>query len=120
MGRGDRDGVVMAVENPRRGPEKTRLLHRPRPEPIADRVLGDAVRNAEFRRAWRVLLGQYGGGRHVHDRRELLGIWRTRLGKHTAVSYVLRLPGPRFETDQAGPVRAAAGRGPGPFGQTRM
>jgi len=33
----------------------------PRPEPIPDRVLGDAVRHAEFRRAWRILLGQHGG-----------------------------------------------------------
>ena len=63
VGRGDRDGAVMAVENPRRRPEKARLLHRPRSEPVVDRVLGDPVRHAEFRGAWRVLLGQHGRGR---------------------------------------------------------
>ena len=84
-------------------PEKARLLHRPRPEPVADRLLGDAVRHAELRRAWRLLLGQHGGRRHVHDRRQLLGIRRARLGAHPAVPDVRRRRGPRFQPDQARP-----------------
>ena len=82
MGRGDRDRGRMAGADPRQRPEKARLFHRPRPEPVVDRVLGGPVRHAEFRRAWRVLLGQHGGGRHVHARRQLLGVRRARLGAY--------------------------------------
>ena len=39
-----------------------------------------------YRRAWRVLLGQHGGGRHLHDRRLVLGIRRARLGAHANTS----------------------------------
>ena len=46
------------------------------------RLVGQAVRHAEFRRAWRVLLGQHGGRRPVLRRRRLLGIRRARLGPH--------------------------------------
>ena len=86
-------------------PKKARLLYRPRSKPVIDRVLGDAVRHPEFRGAWRVLLGQHGGGRDVHDRRQLLGIRRARLGAHKAVPDVRRRRGSRFEPDQARAVR---------------
>src|ERR1051325_2666807 len=99
MGRGDCDGHQLAAADPRRRPEKTRLLHRPRPEPVIDRVLGDAIRHAQLRRAWRVLFGQYGGGWDVHARRQLLGIWRTRLGANQTFSDVWRRRGPRLEPD---------------------
>ena len=62
-------------------PKQARLLHRPRPVAGADRLVGAAVRHAELRRAWRLLLGQHGGGRHLHDRRLVLGIRRARLGR---------------------------------------
>ena len=75
-------------------PEEARLLHRPRPVAIADRLLGAAVRHAELRRAWRLLLGQHGGGRHHDDRRRVLGIRRARLGAHQAVRHVRRRRGP--------------------------
>ena len=94
VGRGDRDRGRMAGADPRRRPEKARLLHRPRPEPGADRLLGGAVRHPQFRRPWRVLLGQHGGGRHVHDRRQLLGIRRARLGAHPVSDDVRRRRGP--------------------------
>ena len=43
--------------------EETRLLHRPRPVAVADRLVGLEIRHAELRRAWRLLLGQHGGRR---------------------------------------------------------
>ena len=43
--------------------EETRLLHRPRPVAVADRLLGATVRHAELCGAWRLLLGQHGGRR---------------------------------------------------------
>ena len=45
---------------------KARLLHRPRPVAKLHRLLGAGVRHAELRRAWRLLLGQHGGRRHLH------------------------------------------------------
>ncbi len=57
-------GAIRATD-----PQAPRLLHRARPEPVADGLVGEAVRHAEFRRAWRVLLGQHGGGRALLDRR---------------------------------------------------
>ena len=82
MGGSDRDRGRLAVSDPCHGPEEARLLHRPRSEPITDRLLGGPVRHPEFRRAWRLLLGQHGGCRHVHARRQLLGVRRARLGAH--------------------------------------
>jgi anaerobic selenocysteine-containing dehydrogenase len=38
------------------------------------------VRHAQLCRAWRILLGQHGGGGHLHDGRRLLGIRPDRLG----------------------------------------
>ncbi len=76
VGRGDRDRGRVAVGDPRQRPEKARLLYRARPEPGADRLLGGAIRHAQFRGAWRVLLGQHGRGRHVHLGRQLLGVRR--------------------------------------------
>ena len=40
---------------------KARLLHRPRPEPGADRLVGAPVRHPQLRRPRRLLLGQHGG-----------------------------------------------------------
>ena len=94
VGRGDRDRGRMAGPDPRRRPEKARLLHRPRPEPGIDRILGGAVRHPQFRRPWRVLLGQHGGGRHVHARWQLLGIRRARLGAHPVSDDVRGRRGP--------------------------
>ena len=44
-----------------------------------DRLVGDAVRHAQLRRPWRLLLGQHGGRRALHLRRLVLGIRRARL-----------------------------------------
>ncbi len=74
-------------------PEEARLLHRPRPVAIADRLLGAAVRHAQLCRAWRLLLGQHGGRRHHDDRRRVLGIRRAGLGPHQAVRDVRRRRG---------------------------
>ena len=74
-------GAIRATD-----PKQARLLHRPRPEPVADRLVGGAVRHAELRRAWRLLLGQHGGGRALHHRRLVLGVRRAGLGAHAAIS----------------------------------
>jgi hypothetical protein len=46
----------------RQRPAQARLLHRPRPEPGADRLVGAQFGTPNFRRPWRLLLGQHGGG----------------------------------------------------------
>ena len=84
-GAGDRDGMAVGA-SAASDPEEARLLHRPRPEPVADRLVGDAIRHAELRRPWRLLLGQHGGGRALHDRRLVLGIRRARLGARANIS----------------------------------
>ena len=81
-------------------PRTPRLLHRPRPEPVPDRLVGQAVRHAQLRRPWRLLLGQHGGGRAVHDRRQLLGVRRARLGPCPLLADVRRRRGPRQQPDQ--------------------
>ena len=81
-------------------PQEARLLHRPRPEPVADRLVGHAVRHAQLCRARRLLLGQHGGGRHVHLRRLVLGVRRHRLGPHPLFHAVRRRRGPRLQPDQ--------------------
>ena len=80
---------------------QARLLHRPRPEPVLHRLVGQAVRHPQFRRAWRLLLGQHGGGRPLHRRRQFLGIRRRRLGPHEVLADVRRRRGSRFQPDQA-------------------
>ena len=45
-----------------------------------DRLVGQAVRHAEFRRAWRVLLGQHGGGRAVSRSAAVSGSSASRTG----------------------------------------
>ncbi len=72
--------TTVARRHPRTRPGRARVLHRPRPVAGADRLVGAAVRHDQLRRARRLLLGQHGRGRHVHARRQLLGIRRTRLG----------------------------------------
>ena len=62
LGRGDGDrhrlAAAMCAQTIR---AEARLLHRPRPVPGADRLVGAAVRHAELRRPWRLLFGQHGG-----------------------------------------------------------
>ena len=72
--------------DPRHRSQEARLLHRPRPEPVADRLVGGAVRHAELRRAWRLLLGQHGGGRPLHDRRHRSGSSASPTGSARAIS----------------------------------
>ena len=67
-------------------PQEARLLHRARPVAGADRVVGEPVRHAQLCRAWRVLLGQHGGGGVLYDRRIVLGVRRARLGARRAIS----------------------------------
>ena len=40
-----------------------------------NRMVGTAIRYPEFCGAWRLLLGQHGGGRHLYHGRCILGIW---------------------------------------------
>ena len=44
----------------------------------------------KLRGPWGLLFGKYGRGGDLHNRRGLLGIWPTRLGKHQIVCYVWR------------------------------
>ena len=53
-----------------------------------------------YRGAWRLLLGQHGGGRALHDRRLVLGVRRARLGPHALFHAVRRRRGPRLQPDQ--------------------
>ena len=86
MGRGAGDRHAMAVGHSPQRPQEARVLHRARPEPVADRLVGLAIRHAELRRAWRILLGQHGRRRSLHDRRLVLGVRRTRLGPRRSTS----------------------------------
>ena len=79
-------------------PRQARLLHRPRPVAVADRLVGEPVRHAELRRAWRLLLGQHGGGGPLHHWRLVLGIRRARLGPHALFHAVRRRRGSRLPT----------------------
>ena len=63
VGRGARDGHRVARPHPLYRSAKARVLHRARPEPGADRLVGEPVRHPELRRARRLLLGQHGRGR---------------------------------------------------------
>ena len=95
MGRGARRSRPSWLDAIRRSdPQETRLLHRPRPEPVADRLVGGAVRHAQFRRPWRLLLGQHGRRRALHDRRLVLGVRRAGLGAHQILHDVRRRRGP--------------------------
>ena len=93
--------------------QEARLLHRPRPEPVADRLVGHAVRHAQLRRPRRLLLGQHGGRRHVHLRRLVLGVRRHRLGPHPLFPAVRRRRGPRLQPasrSRSASSRSAASR----------
>ena len=100
LGRGARNRHRLAQGRARARPEQACLLHRPRPEPGADRLVRPAVRHAQLRRAWRLLLGQHGGGRALHVRRLVLGVRRARLGAHPLLHAVRRRRGPRLQSDQ--------------------
>ena len=52
------------------------------------------VRHAQLRRPWRLLLGQHGGRRPLHDRRLVLGVRRAGLGAHPLLHAVRRRRGP--------------------------
>ena len=71
-------------------PVKARLLHRARSVAVLHRLLGAEFRHAEFRGAWRVLLGQHGGGGHLHDGRVVLGVRAARLGAYQALHALRR------------------------------
>ena len=120
LGRGARPRRLVAPSHPRDRARETRLLHRPRPVAELHRLVGAAIRHAELRRAWRLLLGQHGGGRHLHDGRRVLGIRLARLGAHQALHDLRRGRGPRQQPDQDGsrPAQGARGqdhrRQPGP------
>ena len=98
-------------DDPRHRPKAAGLLHRARPEPEPHGLVGQAVRHAELRRAWRVLLGQHGDRGPVFDRRQFLGIRRARLGPHEISADVRRRRGPRFQPDQDRPGQAEGARG---------
>ena len=97
-GAGNRDRLAQGRARPRS--EQARVLHRPRPEPGADRLVRPAIRHAELRRAWRLLLGQHGGGRALHVRRLVLGVRRAGLGAHQILHAVRRGRGSRLQPAQ--------------------
>ncbi len=99
--------------------EEARVLHRPRPEPGADRLVGDAVRHAQLCRARRLLLGQHGGGGALHLRRLVLGVRRDRLGPHPLFHAVRRRRGSRVEPDQDRARQAEEARREGGVGEPR-
>ena len=100
LGRGARNRDRLAQGRARPRPGQARVLHRPRPEPGADRLVRPAVRHAELRRAWRLLLGQHGGGRALHLRRLVLGVRRAGLGAHPLFHAVRRGRGSRLQSAQ--------------------
>jgi anaerobic selenocysteine-containing dehydrogenase len=65
---------------------QTCLFHGARPEPVNDRLVGAGVWHAELCRPWRLLLGQHGSCRHLHDGRRLLGVRRAGLGEAPSCS----------------------------------
>ena len=111
LGRGAGPRRLLAPPHPRDRARETRLLHRPRPVAELHRLVGAAIRHAELRRPWRLLLGQHGGGRHLHDGRRVLGIRLARLGAHQALHDLRRGRGPRQQPDQDGPRPAQGARG---------
>ncbi len=58
-------------------PTQARFLHRARPDAGLVRDVGAAIRHPELGGARRLLLGQHGGRRPVHDRLFVLGVRRT-------------------------------------------
>ena len=110
LGRGARHRERMARQDPCRRSAQARLLHRSRPEPGADRLVGEPVRHAELCRPWRLLLGQHGGRRHLHDRRLVLGVRRGGLGPHPLFHAVRLRRGPRQQPDQDRARQAQAAR----------
>ena len=94
VGRGAGDRRRVARRHPPDRPAEARLLHRPRPVPGADRLVGQPVRHPELRRPWRLLLGQHGGRRALHHRRLVLGVRRAGLGAHALFHDVRHGRGP--------------------------
>jgi anaerobic selenocysteine-containing dehydrogenase len=91
----------LAETDPRDRPEKLAFFTG-RDQSPASPASGRSLRHAELRRPWRVLLGQHGGGRHLHDGRRVLGVRPARLGPHQAVHDLRRGRGPRQQPDQDG------------------
>ena len=91
----------MAGRHPRHGAAQAGDVHRPRPEPVLHRLVGQAVRHSQLRRTWRLLLRQHGGRRPVFHRRQLLGVRRAGLGAHQIPADVRCRRGPRLQPDQA-------------------
>ena len=119
MGRGARARGEVARRYPRTRSGPARVLHRPRPEPGTDRLVGAAVRHDQLRGARRVLLGQHGRGGHVHVRRQLLGVRRARLGVDEVPDALGRCGGPRLQSDQARTRPAQGARREDRRGQSR-
>ena len=85
LGRGVRAARNAAAQDPRDRSEAVRAVHRPRPDAGADRPLRAAVRDAQLRGAWRLLLREHGRRHDLHDRRLVLGIRRPRPRPRKAV-----------------------------------
>ena len=110
LGAGARAPDRAPPEDPRDRPEEARLLHRARPDAGADGVLGDAVRHDQLGRPRRLLLGQHGRGRALHDRAVVLGVRRPGLGPGEVLHALGRGRGPRLEPDQDRAREAQASR----------
>ena len=117
LGRGAGDRHRLARQGAQDRSQETRLLHRPRPEPEPDRLLGDEIRHPEFRRSRRFLLGQYGRRRAVHLWRGVLGIRRSGLGSDQVFHALRRRRGPCLEPDQDRHRQAQETRRQGGLGQ---
>ena len=98
------------AQDPRDRSDEARVLHRSRPDAGADRPVGAAVRHAELGGARRLLLGEHGGRRPVHDRLFVLGVRRARLGSREVLRAVGRGRGPFVQSDQDRPRQAEAPR----------
>src|SRR5690606_42066907 len=66
-------------------PKEAGLLYGAGSVAIADRILGAAIRYAQLRRTWRLLLGEHGRCRDHDHRWRLLGIRSAGLGTDEAV-----------------------------------
>jgi hypothetical protein len=119
MGGSDPAGGDLARRHPPDQSAQARLLHRARPEPGADRLVGATVRHPQLRGAWRPVLGQHGGGGDVHHRRLVLGVRRAGLGPDPLSADVRRRRGPQQQPDQdrPRPAEEPAGR---PARQVRL
>ena len=74
---------------------------------VFHQLLGAEFRNAELCRPWRLLFGEHGRRRHLHDRWELSGNSVSRTGTSTKLFHALRRRGrPRFSN----PIKMGLGK----------